>query len=60
MKDKTVREFRECGRSGGGYTITMRSEPEFLVITNEWGEQTWIPSAEIAEVNADPGRSTWI
>ena len=57
MKDKTVREFRERGRCGGSYTITMRSEPDFLVITDEWGSQTWIPSADIAEVKADPGRS---
>ena len=70
MKDKTVREFQERGRSGGSYTeildeshsciytsLTMKSEPDFLVITNEWGEQTWIPSADIAEVKALPGRS---
>lgn len=58
MKNKTVREFLERGRSGGSYTLTMKSVPDFLVITNEWDEQTWIPAADIAEVKADPG-ITW-
>ena len=56
MKDGTKRDFNECGRSGGSYTIRLKTEGEFAVVIDEWDHQTWIPSADIAEIKCDPGR----
>lgn len=57
MKDGTTREFRHEGRPGGSYTKTLRYEPGFLVIKDEYYRETAIPTDLILEVIADPGRS---
>lgn len=57
MRDGTKREFVENGRSGGSYTISLKYEPGFAVVEDEWGERTAIPTELIAEVKSTPARS---
>ena len=59
LKDGTKREFREKGRCGGSYTISLKYVPGFAVVTDEWGSTTAIPTEDIAEINTEPGRSGW-
>lgn len=54
MKDGTVRDFQHTGRAGGSWTKEIKYEGAFAVITDEWGQQTAIPAADIAEVNVLP------
>lgn len=56
MKDGTVRDFKHEGRPGGSYTKTIRYEPGFVVITDEWYNETIIPSDDIAEITTTPVR----
>jgi hypothetical protein len=50
MKDGTRREFPHKGRAGGSWTKTLRYEIGFVVITDEYGNETAIPSADIEEI----------
>lgn len=54
MKDGIIREFKHQGRPGGSYTKTIRYEPGFVVIVDEWNKETAIPSIEIAEIKTEP------
>lgn len=54
MRDGSVRDFKHQGRPGGSYTKTIRYEPGFVVITDEWHIQTSIPSELIAEITTTP------
>jgi len=57
MRDGTKREFPHQGRCGGSYTKSLRYEPGFVVVEDEWGERTAIPTELIAEVKTTPERS---
>lgn len=50
MKDGSVREFKESGRAGGSWSQSLKYEGAFAIVVNEWGDQTAIPVADIAEV----------
>ena len=50
MKDGTVREFKHRPRAGGSYNIKVDYKGSFLVITDEYYNETAIPAADIAEV----------
>lgn len=56
MKDGSVKEFKDTPRSGGSYTKTVKYEGAFLIVTDEWYQQTAIPAADIAECITTPGR----
>ena len=56
MKDGSTREFPHEGRAGGSYSKRLRYEPGFAVVTDEWGTQTAIPTADIAEIKERPTR----
>ena len=56
MKDGSTREFRHEGRAGGNYTKGIRYEEGFVVIIDEWDNETAIPSADIAEVKVERPR----
>lgn len=56
MKDGTVKDFPHEGRAGGSYTKSLRYEPGFVVITDEWYKETVIPSDAIAEIKTWPSR----
>jgi hypothetical protein len=56
MKDGRRREFKHEGRPGGSYTKRLRYEPGFVVITDEWGQETAIPAEDISEVRTEPLR----
>jgi len=58
MKDGTVREFRHTGRAGGSWTKSLRYEPGFIVITDEYQNETAIPTADVAEVTKS-AESRW-
>lgn len=54
MKDGTEREFRHKERPGGSYTKSLRYEPGFVVITDEYYHDTAIPADLIAEIKSWP------
>jgi hypothetical protein len=55
MRDGSVKEFPHKGRAGGSYTKSLRHEPGFVVITDEWYTETALPTEMIAEgLRTDP------
>jgi hypothetical protein len=56
MKDGRVRQFPHEGRAGGSWTKTLRYEPGFVVITDEWGNETALPATDIEEIKTHPQR----
>ena len=59
MKDGTVRKFLHEGRSGGSWTKSVRYEEGFVVITDEYGKETAIPTADVKEVTSESHRGCW-
>jgi len=57
MRDGTKRDFPHEGRSGGSYTKSLRYEPGFVVVEDEWGKRTAFPTELVAEVETKPERS---
>jgi hypothetical protein len=57
MKDGTKKTFKEIGRAGGSWTISLQYLGVFAVVTDEWGNQTSIPASDIAEIKTEVGRS---
>lgn len=55
--DGTERRFDHKGRSGGSYTIGVKYEGAFVIVTDEWGASSAFPSERVAEVQAKPLRS---
>jgi len=53
-KDGTTREFRHKGRPGGSYTVTVRYEGAFVIVTDEYGREVAIPAVDITEVTTEP------
>jgi hypothetical protein len=50
MKDGTAKRFLHKGRPGGSYTKSLRYESGFVVIKDEYGDETSIPTADIKEI----------
>ena len=50
MKDATERKFPHRERSGGSYTKSIRYEPGFVVVVDEFYHEIAIPSSDIKEV----------
>jgi hypothetical protein len=59
MKDGTVRKFPHQGRPGGSYTKSVRYEPGFVVVIDEYRKETAIPAADISQVDYDPEIRSW-
>lgn len=53
--DGTKTEFPDERRPGGSYRNKLRAEGGFLVITDAWDNETWIPSDQITDVKTYPG-----
>lgn len=58
MRDGSKREFRHTGRPGGSYTKSIRYEVGFVVVTDEYGHEVSIPSADIKEIQKEQA-SSW-
>lgn len=50
LKNGETREFVERGRPGGSYYVSVRYEAAFVIIKDEWGEETAFPASDVAEV----------
>lgn len=59
FKDGTSREFKEVGRAGGSYTISIKYEGNFAIVVDEYGGTTAFPSADITEINTAPYNRSW-
>lgn len=60
MKDGTVKEFLHTGsRAGGSYTVTVRYEGEWVIVTDEYGKETAIPNHLVECVETEPHRGRW-
>lgn len=58
-KDGTVKDFPDGHRPGGSWTNSIRYEVGFVVVTDVWGNETAIPSADIDEIKTTPNRGRW-
>lgn len=59
MKDGTTREFKHKGCLGGSYTVTVRYEGAFVIVTDEYYTETAIPASDVAEVVTRDHRGGW-
>ena len=50
MKNGEVKDFTHEGRSGGSYTKSVRYEGQFVIIKDEWSNETAIPAHDVKEV----------
>ena len=57
LKDGTEKKFRHVGRSGGSYTISIRYEGSFAIVTDEWGNTTAYPAQDIQEIKTEADHS---
>lgn len=53
MKDGRKLEFKHTGRAGGSYTKRIRYEGNFAIVTDEYYNETAIPSADILEIQTE-------
>lgn len=57
LKNGEKREFIERGRLGGSYSNSVRYEGAFVIIQDEWGEETAIPADDVKEIKKEAYRS---
>lgn len=50
MKEGPDRDFPHVGRAGGSWEKKVRYEPGFVVVTDEWQNDTAIPADDVKEV----------
>ncbi|MCE5212648.1 MAG: hypothetical protein LLG40_13990 [Deltaproteobacteria bacterium] len=50
MKDGTARKFLHSPRAGGSYTKKIRYDGDFAITTDEFYNETAIPSSDIKEI----------
>jgi hypothetical protein len=58
MKEGATKVFRAAGRAGGSYSLSVRYEGAFVIVTDEWGNTVAIPAADVKEVRTHP-RPRW-
>ena len=56
MRNGDILHFRHEGRPGGSYTKKLGAEGAFAVITDEYGQRTFIPAADIVRIVETPTR----
>ena len=56
MKDGSIKDFPHKGRAGGSYTKHIRYEEGFVVVTDEFYNETAIPAHDIAEIKNNSHR----
>ncbi len=56
MRDGTELVFKHEGRAGGSYSLTVRYEPGFVVVTDEYYREKAIPTDLVASVVVEPSR----
>lgn len=60
FKDGTFRDFKPVGRAGGSYTLSRRYDGAFIVIVDEYSNETAFPASDVKEVYVDSGtRGRW-
>jgi hypothetical protein len=59
MKDGTKQDYPETFCAGGSYRTTVRYEGCFAVIEDAIGNQTAIPSMDIAKIDIENARRSW-
>jgi len=52
--DGTSRRFEHEGRAGGSYSISIRYEGEFAIVSDEWGREAAFPAARIKDIETQP------
>lgn len=59
MKNGTTKNFPHEGRAGGSYTKRVEYKGAFVVIRDEWDNETAIPVADVQEVKVSRERGGW-
>lgn len=59
FRDGSVREFPHQGRAGGSYSKRVRYEGQFVIVTDEWHNETAFPVETVAEVYEKNERPGW-
>lgn len=54
LKDGTQEDFQHKPRPGGSYSLSIRYEAAFVVVVDEWGQETAIPVVDVARVVSTP------
>jgi len=50
MKNGEAHEFKHKGRAGGSYGILVRYEGAFVIISDEWGNESSFPAQDVGKV----------
>ena len=58
-KNGDIREFLHEGRAGGSYSKSIHCGGNFVIIKNEWGDETIIPSDDIEEIKTESHMGRW-
>jgi len=56
MKNGEIKDFPHEGRAGGSYSKSIRYENGFVVIIDEWYNETALPSEDILEIKTRNSR----
>lgn len=59
LKSGKVVAFKEVGRPGGSYSNSVRYEGSFVIVRDEWGEETAFPASDVEKVVNTPERGRW-
>lgn len=59
MKDGTIKSFPDKGRPGGSYSVKIRFEGGFVIVTDCYDNQYAYPASDISEVVSTPSRGSW-
>ena len=54
MKSGEILQFEHKPRPGGSYSLKIRYEGAFAIVTDEWGKETAVPAADIGTVEVTP------
>lgn len=54
LKSGEVKDFPHEGRAGGSWTKAVRYEGAFVIVKDEWGNETAYPVNEVEHVETYP------
>ena len=59
FKDNSVQSFKHVGRAGGSYSKSIRYENGFVVIVDEYQNETVFPSDSISKIDIENLSGRW-
>lgn len=59
LRDGSIEEFKHSGRTGGSYTKNVRYEGGFVIITDEYYNETAFPESLVSKVEKASQERHW-